>query len=96
MVATYVTLSVVYNQLEPPLTELLEGVSWQGDSWQRGSWQGDFHTQPGLLLVQDKPGEAAGAPLVRVNLHRGELRMDLELSEISIRWDLFYQQRSAL
>ena len=96
MVATYVTLSVVYNQLEPPLTEILEGVSWQGDSWQGGSWQGGSWqggspTQSGLLLVQEKPGEASRAPLVRVNLHRGELRMDLELSESSIRWDLFYQ-----
>ena len=85
MVATHVTLSVVYNQLEPSLTELLEGVSWQKGPWQRGSWQGGSPTQPGLLLVQEKPGEAAGAPLVRVNLHRGELRMDLELSESSIR-----------
>ena len=88
MVATYVTLSVVYNQLEPPLAELLEEFSWEGGSWQGGSWQGSSPTQPGLLLVQEKPGEAAGAPLVRINLHRGELRVDLTLSETSIRWDL--------
>ena len=88
MVASYVTLSVVYTLLEPPLAELLEGVSWQeGSSTLPGSWQGDSPTQPGLLLVQGEQVEvqAAGAPLVRLNLHRGELRMDLGLSESSIR-----------
>ena len=67
--------------------KVLEGIPislhcWQGDDVGGFERPGAALTGGGIQVTGNHPGKAGN---VR------ELRMDLELSETSIRWDIFYQ-----